>query len=61
MSLSNPGKKVVDVTALQAMKGDTLAILHQENVWIFERGTSTHTTWGNKCAKNMFKTQILSL
>jgi hypothetical protein len=51
----------VDVTALQAKKSDTLAILLQESVWICDTGASTHVKWTNKCKRNVCNTQMLSL
>jgi hypothetical protein len=39
----------------------TLTILHQEDVWICDTGASNHVTWCNKGARNIRKTQSLSL
>ena len=60
-SLRNVGKTGVDVTALQAEKGDIMAVLCNENVWICDMGASTHMTWSSKCMRNMHETQTLSL
>ena len=49
------------MTSLQVKGDDTLAILHQENVWICDMGTSTHVTWSNKCTRNVGDTKLYSL
>ena len=51
----------VDVTALQAEKGNTLDILCDENVWIGDTGVSLHVTWNSKCARNVHKERTMSL
>ena len=60
-SLDGPGKTGFHVKALQAKMGDTLTILHQENVWICDTSVSMPIMQSSKCAKNMNKTQTLSL
>ena len=51
----------VDVTALQAEKGNTLDILCDENVWICDTGASMHVTWNSKCARNVHEEGTMSL
>ena len=41
--------------------GNTLAILHQENVWICDTGASMQVTWCNSGAMNVHDTSMYSL
>ena len=40
----DPEKLGIDISTLQGEGDDTLAILHQENVWICDTGASMHVT-----------------
>ena len=51
----------VNMTSLKAKGDDTLAMLHQENVWICVTSASTHVTWSDKCTRNVHDTKIYSL
>jgi hypothetical protein len=44
MSMGNVKKIGVNMMALQAEKGNAMAILHDENVWICDTVASTHVT-----------------
>ena len=46
---------------LKSLQGDTMTILHQENIWICDTGVSTHVTWNNKGAMNVHDTTMYSL
>ena len=52
-SCVNPVNQGVKMTKLQAKGDDTLAILHQENVWICDMGTRTYLLWSNTHARNV--------
>ena len=54
----DPEKLGIDISTLQEKGDDTLAILHQENVWICDTGASTHVTWINKGARNICDTMM---
>ena len=51
--MGNVGKTGVDVMALQAEKGNAMAVLRYENVWICDTGPSMHVTWSSKCTRNV--------
>ncbi len=51
----------VGIMAHQAEKGNTMNILHDENVWICDTGASMHMTWSSKCARNVHEEHTLSL
>jgi hypothetical protein len=61
VTLMSFGNLRVELMALQGEKCDTLAILHQENMWISDTGASTLITWNNKGARNVCDSQMLSL
>ena len=46
---------------LQEKGDDTLAILHQDNVWICDTGASMHVTWNNKGARNVHDMMMYTL
>ena len=57
MSLNSTNMQV----DLKSLQGDTMAILHQENIWICDTGASTHVMWNNKGAINVRDTKMCSL
>ncbi len=57
MSLNSTNMRV----DLKSLHGDTMAILHQENVWICDTGASTPVMWNNKGAINVHDTKMYSL
>ncbi len=60
-SIANSDIIGVDAMALQAEQGNTINILHDENVWICDTGASTHVTCSSKCTRNVHKEETLSL
>ena len=49
----NPEELEINISKPRDEDNDTLAILHQENVWICGTGASTHVTWSNNGAKTV--------
>lgn len=59
--MGNVRETGVDMTALQAQKGNAMAVLHDKNMLIWDTGASLHVTWSSKCAWNVQETQTCSL
>ena len=57
----NPEQLGINISKPRDEDNDALAILRQENVWIYDTGASTHVTWSNNGAKNIRDTMMYSL
>jgi hypothetical protein len=53
MLMCNVGKAGVKMSSCKAEKGNTLAGLQDDTVWICGTGASNHVMWSSKWARNV--------